>query len=366
MYIHQLKNFPSFTWSDQAILGKLGEVRNLQGRLMGRMESMGFALRDEAMLSTLTTDILKSSEIEGEILDQQLVRSSLAKRLGMDIGGASVQDRSVDGVVEMMLNATQAHSKELSKERLYSWHSMLFPTAWSSGYRIQVGEWRDDTKGPMQVVSGAMGKEKVHFEAPNAKLVDSMMDEFIEWFNKEDDIDLVVKAAIAHFWFVTIHPFDDGNGRIARALTDMLLARADRSNQRFYSMSAQIHIERSSYYDMLELSQRQRTLDITLWLAWFLECLNHALKSSEKILANVLFKFNFWNEFSTVVNERQRKFLDKVLAGWEGKITADKYRKINKVSQPTASRDLQDLIDKGIMIKGPEGGRSTKYLLKNQ
>ena len=366
MYIHQLKAFPTFTWSDRALLGKLAEVRSLQGRIMGRMEAMGFALREEASLNTLTLDVVKSSEIEGEMLNLQQVRSSLAKRLGMDIAGAPVRDRNVEGVVEMMLNASQHYVKKLSKERLFSWHSLLFPTGWSSGYRIQVGEWRDGSKGPMQVVSGAMGKEKVHFEAPDHSMVDKMMDQFLEWFKVGDTPDLVLKAGMAHLWFVTIHPFDDGNGRIARALTDMLLAKSDNSKQRFYSMSYQISEERKAYYDILEKTQKSNTMDITKWLEWFLGCLKRALISSGKTLSNVMFKYQFWNKNASLVNERQRKFLDKVMGDWEGNITADKYRKVNKVSQPTASRDLQDLIGKGILVKGQEGGRSTKYLLKDK
>ncbi|MCA1760142.1 MAG: Fic family protein [Bacteroidales bacterium] len=363
-FIHQQDNWPNFTWKNDEIINLLGEARNLQGRLIGKMESLGFDLRNEALLDTLTLDVLKSSEIEGEYLNPDQVRSSIARRLGMKIAGSVESDRNVDGVVEMMLDATQDCLKPLTADRLFDWHAALFPTGRSGMYKITVAAWRKDTTGPMQVVSGAMGKEKVHFQAPDSTLVEKEMNQFLDWFNNNSKIDLVIKAAIAHLWFVTIHPFEDGNGRITRALTDMLLAQADKSNQRFYSMSAQIRIERKEYYEMLEKTQKGN-LDITEWIQWFLNCLIKALKSTDSVLVRVLFKADFWTKHATtLINERQNKLLNKLLDGFDGKLTSSKWAKIAKCSKDTAIRDINDLINKNILQKEAAGGRSTNYELK--
>lgn len=361
-YIHQKDSWPEFIWNSNDFLSLLSEARNLQGRLMGKMETLGFDLRNEALLDTLTLDVLKSSEIEGEILNPDQVRSSIARKLGMEIAGSVTSDRNVDGVVEMMLDATQNCFSPLTAERLFDWHASLFPTGRSGMYRITVADWRKDAKGPMQVVSGAMGKERVHFQAPDAVLVDKEMTQFIGWFNNSK-VDLVIKAAIAHLWFVTIHPFEDGNGRIARALTDMLLAQSDKSNQRFYSMSAQMRIERKQYYKILELTQKGN-LDITDWIIWFLNCLITALKRTDSILIRVLFKATFWQKhINTVLNDRQRKLLNRLMDGFEGKLTSSKWAKIAKCSKDSAIRDINDLIEKGILQKEAAGGRSTNYQL---
>jgi Fic family protein len=342
----------------------LTEVRHLQGRVMGRMEALGFDLRNEAFLETLTLEILKTTEIEGEYLNPNQVRSSIARKLGIEIAGSIPSDRNVDGIVEMMLDATQNYLKPLTAERLFDWHAALFPTGRSGIYKITVANWRTDSTGPMQVVSGAMGKEKVHFEAPNSSLLEFEMDKFIHWFNTNNEIDLVLKASIAHLWFVTLHPFDDGNGRITRALTDMLLAQSDKSSQRFYSMSAQIRIERKQYYEILETIQKGN-LDITNWIEWFLACLLNSLKSTDTILNRVLLKANFWNKHAkTVMNERQNNLLNKILDGFEGKMTSSKWAKIAKCSKDTAIRDINDLINKDMLKKEEAGGRSTNYELK--
>ncbi len=363
-FIHQKDNWPNFTWKSDEIVNLLSEARNLQGRLLGKMESLGFDLRNEALLDTLTLDVLKSSEIEGEFLNPDQVRSSIARKLGMEIAGSVESDRNVDGVVELMLDATQNCFKSLTADRLFDWHAALFPTRRSGMYKITVADWRKDTTGPMQVVSGAMGREKVHFQAPDSALVENEMNLFLHWFNNNSETDLVLKAAIAHLWFVTIHPFEDGNGRITRALTDMLLARSDKSNQRFYSMSAQILTERKAYYEMLEKTQKGN-LDITEWINWFLNCLINSLKSTDSQLVGVLFKADFWTKNSkTLINERQKKLLNKLLDGFDGKLTSSKWAKIAKCSKDTAIRDINDLIDKGILQKESAGGRSTNYELK--
>lgn len=363
-FIYQQDNWPNFTWRNEEIINLLSEARNLQGRLIGKMESLGFDLRNEALLDTLTLDVLKSSEIEGEILSPDQVRSSIAKRLGLEIAGSVESDRNVDGVVEMMLDATQNCFRPLTENRLFDWHAALFPTGRSGMYKITVADWRKDTTGPMQVISGAMGKEKVHFQAPDSALIDKEIKLFLDWFNNYDKLDLVVKAAIAHLWFVTIHPFEDGNGRITRALTDMLLAQADRSNQRFYSMSAQIRHERKQYYEILEKTQKG-DLDITNWIKWFLQCLINALKSTDSVLIRILFKADFWNKHSkTIMNERQKKLLNKLLDGFDGKLTSSKWAKVAKCSKDSAIRDINDLINKDILQKESAGGRSTSYELK--
>ena len=364
VFIHQLDNWPNFTWRLDEFINLLSEVRNLQGRILGRMESLGFDLRNEATLETLTLDVLKSTEIEGEFLNPDQVRSSIARKLGMEIAGSVESDRNVDGMVEMMLDATQNCFKPLTAERLFDWHAALFPTGRRGMYKITVADWRTDSTGPMQVVSEAMGKEKVHFQAPDSSLLESEMSRFLNWFNTNNEFDLVLKAAVAHIWFATIHPFDDGNGRITRALTDMLLAQSDRSSQRFYSMSAQIRIERKQYYEILEKTQKGN-LDITDWIKWFLSCLINALKSTDTILNRVLFKADFWNRHTkTVINERQKKMLNNILDGFEGKLTSSKWAKIAKCSKDTAIRDINDLIRKNILQKEEAGGRSTNYELK--
>lgn len=362
-YIYQRKDWNCFTWNSDALMQKLGMVRHMQGKLSGKMEALGFSLREEAVLETFTIDVLKSSEIEGELLQPEQVRSSIARKLGMDISGLVRSDRHVDGVVEMMMDATQNYHQPISQKRLFAWHASLFPTGRSGMHKITVGKWRNDANGPMQVVSGALGKERVHYQAPDANLVNTEMNHFIKWFNSKETTDPVLKAAIAHLWFVTIHPFEDGNGRMARTITDMQLARADGNNQRFYSMSAQIRLERNKYYEILEQTQKG-TLDITKWLIWFLDCLISALTATEKILHDVLAKAHFWEKHTTtVLNERQHKMLNKLLDRFEGKLTSVKWAKINKCSADTALRDIQDLIKKSILLKDPSGGRSTNYLL---
>ncbi|MGQ1786429.1 Fic family protein [Saccharicrinis sp. GN24d3] len=362
-FIHQKDQWPEFTWNYNDFINLLSEVRNLQGRLVGKMETLGFDLRNEALLDTLTLDVLKSSEIEGEILNPDQVRSSIARKLGMEIAGAVDWDRNVEGVVEMMLDATQNCFKPLTADRLFDWHAALLPTGRSGMYKINVANWRKDTTGPMQVVSGAMGKEKVHFQAPDSELLEKEMTQFLDWFNNNKKNDLVLKAAIAHLWFVTIHPFDDGNGRISRAITDMLLAQSDKSNQRFYSMSAQITLERKQYYEMLERTQKG-DLNIASWIVWFLTCLSNALKSTETVLTKVLFKADFWRKHSeTIINERQKKILNMLLDGFDGKLTSSKWAKIAKCSKDSAVRDINDLISKSILQKEAAGGRSTNYEL---
>jgi len=362
-YIHELKDWPGFRWDQKALAGPLADVRHRQGRLVGRMQGLGFGLRSEAMLQTLTEDVLKSSEIEGEILDRDQVRSSIARRLGMDIGGLVPADRDVEGVVEMMLDAMQKYADGLTDERLFGWHAALFPTGRSGMHKITVGGWRDDKAGPMQVISGPVGRERVHYEAPKAGRVPQDMEAFLAWFNAKEEIDPVLKAGVAHLWFVTIHPFEDGNGRIARAIADMQLARSEQSPQRFYSMSAQIRQERNAYYKILEATQKDE-LDITEWLSWFLDCLGRAIDGAEGILAGVLKKARFWEKHpSNTMNERQHDMLNRLLDGFEGKLTSSKYATIEKCSPDTALRDITDLLERGILVKDEGGGRSTSYSL---
>lgn len=363
-YIHQSTNWPQFVWREEEVLVPLVDVRYRQGRLLGRMESLGFLLQSEANLQTLTLDVVKSGEIEGELLDTDQVRSSIALRLGMEIAGLVPADRHIDGVVEMMLDATQQCEQVLSAERLFGWHAALFPTGRSGMHKITVGRWRDNAKDdPMQVISGALGREVVHFQAPDADRLDDEMSRFIQWFNDEKKLDPVLKAAVAHLWFVTIHPFDDGNGRIARAITDMQLSRADRSAQRFYSMSAQIRKERKQYYDILESTQKD-SLDITEWLTWFLQCLDGAIRSTDETLAIVLKKAAFWDKHGTaLLNGRQQLMINKLLDGFEGKLNTSKWAKITRASVDTALRDIQDLVTKDILVKEAAGGRSTSYIL---
>jgi Fic family protein len=362
-YIHERPDWPAFRWDARALAPALAQVHAAQAHLLGRMSAVGFDLRAEANFQTMATDVLRTSEIEGEVLDPAQVRSSLARRLGLDVSGAPRVDRHVDGVVEMLLDATRNCNDKLTVERLFGWHAALFPTGRSGMLKIMVGQWRDDSTGPMQVVSGPMGREKVHYEAPGAKRLKKEMADFLKWVNGKDALDPLLKAGLGHFWFVTLHPFEDGNGRIARAVADMLLARADGSPQRFYSMSAQIRTERKRYYDLLERSQRG-TLDVTAWLSWFLACLHRAIQASEGMLATVLNKHRFWQTHAqTILNPRQVKVLHKLLDGFEGNLTSSKYAKLARTSQDTASRDIADLVAKRILKKGKAGGRSTHYAL---
>lgn len=362
-YIHQLESWPTFYWNHSTLAEQLASVRHWQGRLLGRMEALGFELRNQATLATLTEDVLKSSEIEGEHLDRAQVRSSIARRLGLDIGGLAPVERHVEGVVEMMLDATQKFDTPLSDVRLFAWHAALFPTGHSGMRKITAGAWRTDETGPMQVVSGPIGREQVHYEAPAAERLPAEMSAFLAWFNGDAPLDPVLKAAIAHLWFVTIHPFDDGNGRIARAIADMALARSEGSRQRFYSMSSQIRHERKDYYDMLERTQKG-DVDITTWLVWFLGCLNRAFEGAETILASVMRKARFWEALTgQPLNDRQRQVVNRLLDGFEGKLTSSKWAKLTKTSPDTALRDINELLARGILVKDEGGGRSTSYSL---
>ena len=363
-YIHDDPDWPRFQWDDGELAGPLAEIRHRQGRLLGRMEDLGFDLRQEAVLETLTGDVVKSSEIEGERLDGEQVRSSVARRLGMDIGGLRHVDRNVDGVVEMMLDATSNYAQPLTAERLHSWHSSLFPAGQSGMRRITVGAWRDDSAGPMQMVSGPMGRERVHYEAPPAARLDAEMEAFLDRFNAPAETDGVLRAGLAHLWFVTVHPFDDGNGRIARAVADMALARSEGSPQRFYSMSSQIMRERDDYYDILERTQRG-TMDVSAWQEWFLVCLGRAIDDAQATLSGVLAKARFWESAARVpLNGRQRLVVGRLLDGeFRGKLTTSKWAKLAKCSQDTALRDIQDLVGHGIMARSRAGGRSTSYQL---
>ena len=362
-YIHERDEWPKFRWDEAKITRKLASLRHRQGRLIGRMEALGLTLRSEAVLRTLTADVIKTSEIEGEKLNPDQVRSSLARRLGIEIGALTPADRAVEGVVEMMLDATQNFSEPLTKDRLFGWHAALFPTGRSGMSKIIVGGWRDDSSAAMQIVSGPIGRERVHYEAPEARKIKAEMKAFLAWYNTGPAIDAVLKAAIAHLWFVTIHPFADGNGRLARAIADMSLARSEESAQRFYSMSSQIRAERGAYCDILEATQKG-DLDITGWLDWFLACLDHAFTGAEEILSGVLQKAKFWERFKEEkLNDRHRLMLNRLLDGIEGKLTSSRWAKMAKCSQDTAARDIERLIDVGILKKDDGGGRSTSYSL---
>ena len=362
-YIHELPGWPMLAWDHERLASPLAAARHLQGRLIGQMEALGFTLKAEAILRTLTDDVLTSSEIEGERLDADAVRSSVARRLGMDIGGLKAADRHVEGVVEMMLDATQRYDQPLTQARLFGWHASLFPTARSGMHRITVGRWRDDRTSAMQVVSGPVGRERVHFEAPAAARLEQEMQQFVEWFNGDTATEPVLKAAQAHLWFVTVHPFDDGNGRVARAIADMALARSERSPQRFYSMSAQIRDERGDYYRILEQTQRG-TLNVTAWVEWFLGCLTRAIEGAQTSLASVIAKARSWERLRDVaLNERQRLVINLLLDGFEGKLTTSKWAVLTKSSQDTALRDIQQLVDRGVLVRNAAGGRSTSYSL---
>lgn len=360
MYIYEQKNWPQFTWDSELITKIIGSVRHRQGKILGQMQALGFRIQEETMLKALTMDVMKSSEIEGELLNPEQVRSSIARRLGIEIAGTLPAERDVEGIVEMMLDATQRYDAPLTAERLFDWHAALFPTGRSGMYKIKTAAWRDDV---MQVTSGAMGKETVHFEAPSASKVPSEMTFFLEWIENHIDLDPVLKAGIAHLWFVTIHPFDDGNGRIARAITDMLLARADKSPQRFYSMSAQIQTERNKYYDILESTQKG-DLDVTAWLIWFLDCLMRSMEQTDETIKKTMVRAQFWEtNKETLFNARQQKILGLLLDDFFGILSVSKYAKIVKTSTDTALRDLQDLVKKEV-LEQQGSGRGTSYKLK--
>lgn len=363
MYLYNHPNWPLFEWDSAKLLPLLADVRLHQGKLIGKMGAIGFELRNEANLEILTLEIIKSTEIEGENLERAQVRSSIARRLGLDITGMVFSERNVDGIVDLMIDATKNHDKELNKDRLFAWHASLFPSGHSGMLKIITGNWRDDSTGPMQVVSGPLGKEKVHFQAPPAERVDEEMRLFFNWINLEKQTDQVIMAAIAHLWFVTIHPFEDGNGRISRALSDMLMARSDGQGLRFYSMSAQIRKERNAYYDMLEKTQKG-SLDITNWLEWFLYCLLRSIESSDRLLDRIVMKHHFWTKNTqNTFNDRQRKVLNMLLDEFEGVLNTNKWAKICKCSQDTALRDIQALIEKGVLTKSGHGSRNTTYEL---
>lgn len=362
-YIHELPDWPRFAWNHEALAAPLAAARHQQGRLIGHMQALGFKVKEEAILRTLTDDVLKSSEIEGEKLDAEQVRSSIARRLGIDIGGLTAADRHVEGVVEMMLDATQRYDQPLTEERLFGWHASLFPTGRSGIHPITVGGWRTDRTAPMQVVSGPVGRERVHFEAPAAARLEPEVRRFLEWFNGDATAEPVLKAAQAHLWFVTIHPFDDANGRIARAIADMVLARSEESPQRFYSMSAEIRRQRGDYYRILEQTQ-QSAMDVTPWGEWFLGCFTRAIEGAQADLSGVVARARYWEKLRDVpLNERQRLIVNRLLDGFEGKLTTSKWAALTKSSQDTALRDIQQLVERGVLVRNPAGGRSTSYSL---
>ena len=362
-YIWQARDWPGWRYDLAALAGPMAEVSRAQGLLIGRLADVGMALRDQASLAALTEDVVKTSEIEGELLNVESVRSSIARRLGVEIGALAPVDRHVEGVVEMVLDATARCHAPMSRERLFGWHAALFPTGYSGLARIKVGEWRDDTGGPMQVVSGPVGRQRVHFEAPPAERLETETGRFLDWINGDANQPTLIKAGLGHLWFVTLHPFDDGNGRIARAIGDLLLARADGSPQRFYSLSAQIQRERKAYYDILERTQK-RSMDVTEWLAWFLDALHRAVGQAQQTLDSVLVKSRFWQRWATTpMNERQVKLLNRLLDGFEGKLTSSKWSAIARCSPDTALRDITDLLERGVLRKSEAGGRSTSYRL---
>jgi Fic family protein len=364
MWIHEYKNWTTFFWDTEKLTFKLSEIRHRQGLLLGKMKGLGFELKQEANLNTLTNDVIKSSAIEGQNLNLEEVRSSIARRLGIDIADLVPASRDVEGIVEMMLDATQNFNAPLTKKRMFDWHAALFPTRRSGMHKITVAGWRTKEAGAMQVVSGPMGHETVHFEAPDAGRLNKETQDFFKWFNNEDGTDPVLRAGIAHLWFVTLHPFEDGNGRIARAIADMALARADGTSNRFYSMSTQIEKERKDYYNNLEQQQRG-TPDITPWLEWFLDCLSHAISNAEDTLSTVLYKQRLWNKVNQEpVNKRQRIIINRMLENdFKGHMNTSKYAKMTKCSSDTALRDIQELKKRSIFIQNPGGGRSTSYRL---
>ena len=364
-YIWQAGDWPAWRFDLAALAEPMAQVSRAQGLLLGRLADVGMALRNQASLAALTEEVIKTSEIEGEQLNVESVRSSIARRLGVDIGALAPVDRHVEGVVEMVLDATANCQAQVSRERLFGWHAALFPTGYSGRSRIKVGDWRDDATGPMQVVSGPIGRQRVHFEAPPADRLEAETGRFLGWLNAPSNEPPLIKAGLGHLWFVTLHPFDDGNGRIARAIGDLLLSRADGSPQRFYSLSAQIQRERKAYYDILERTQK-RSMDATEWLAWFLEALHRAVDQAQHTLDAVLAKVRFWQRWATTpLNERQVKLLNKLLDGFEGKLTSSKWAAIAKCSPDTALRDINDLLARGVLRKSDAGGRSTSYELND-
>jgi Fic family protein len=364
-YIWQANDWPNWCFDLAALAGPMAEVSRAQGLLMGRLADVGMALRDQASLAALTEDVLKTSEIEGEQLNVQSVRSSIARRLGVDIGALALVDRHVEGMVEMVLDATANCQAMVSRERLFGWHAALFPSGYSIFSKIKVSGWRDDASGSMQVVSGPIGRQRVHFEAPPADRLDAEINRFLEWLNGPSNEPALLKAGLGHLWFVTLHPFDDGNGRLARAIGDLLLARADSSPQRFYSFSAQIQRERKGYYDILERTQRG-SMDVTDWLMWFLDTLHRAVDHAQLTLDAVLIKARFWQRWATMpLNERQAQLLNRLLDGFEGKLTSSKWATIAKCSPDTALRDINDLLERGKLRKSEAGGRSTSYELND-
>ncbi len=364
-YIWQAGDWPHWRFDLAALAGPMAEVSRAQGLLMGRLADVGMALRDQASLAALTEDVVKTSEIEGEQLNVESVRSSIARRLGVDIGALAPVDRHVEGVVEMVLDATANCQAQVSRERLFGWHAALFPTGYSGLSKLNVAAWRDDASGSMQVVSGPIGRQRVHFEAPPADRLEAETSRFFDWVNGASNQPSLLKAGLGHLWFVTLHPFDNGNGRIARAIGDSLLARADGSTQRFYSLSAQIQRERKAYYDILERTQK-RSMDVTEWLVWFLDALHRALDQAQFTVDAVLAKARFWQRWATMaLNERQIKLLNKLLDGLEGKLTSSKWAAIAKCSPDTALRDINDLLTRGVLQKSVAGGRSTSYQLND-
>lgn len=364
-YIWQASDWPTWRYDLAALAGPLAEVSRAQGQLIGRLADVGLALRNQASLAVLTEDVVKTSEIEGELLNVESVRSSIARRLGVDIGALAPVDRHVEGVVELVLDATAHCEAPVSRERLFGWHAALFPTGYSGLTRIKVGEWRDDAGGPMQVVSGPIGRRRVHFEAPPAERLETEIRRFLDWLNGTSNQPPLIRAGLGHLWFVTLHPFDDGNGRIARAIGDLLLARADGSPHRFYSLSAQIQRERNAYYDILERTQK-RSLEVTEWLAWFLDALHRSVDQAQQTLDAVLVKSRFWRHWATTpLNERQVKLLNRLLDGFDGKLTSSKWAAIAKCSPDTALRDITDLLERGVLRKSEAGGRSTSYELSD-
>ncbi len=364
-YIWQANDWPKWRFDLSVLAGSMAEVSRAQGLLLGRLADAGLTLRDQASLAALTEDVVKTSEIEGETLNVESVRSSIARRLGVDIGALAPVDRHVEGVVEMVLDATGNAASPVIQERLFSWHSALFPTGYSGMTKISVGAWRDDANGPMQVVSGSISRQRVHYQAPPANQLAAETRKFIDWVNTPSDEPPLLRAGLGHLWFVTLHPFDDGNGRVARVIGDLLLARADGSPQRFYSLSAQIQRERKAYYDILEKTQK-RSLDVTEWLLWFLETLHRAVDQAQLTLDTVLAKAKFWQHWGTMpLNARQVKLLNRLLDGFEGKLTSSKWAAIAKCSQDTALRDINDLLARGVLCKADAGGRSTSYELND-
>jgi len=363
-FIHELPNWPGFLWDTRALSRSLSAVRYKQGKHLGQMEALGFELRTEASIMALSHEVVKSSAIEGKVLDSDEVRSSIARKLGMDVAGLPKPGREVEGIVEMMLDATRKYDQPLTAERLFGWHAALFPTGRSGMHRIAVGAWRTGDHGPMQVVSGPMGKERVQFQAPDADRLECEMANFLQWFDRTSNLDPVIRAAVAHLWFVTIHPLDDGNGRIARAIAEMALSHADESKDRFYSMSAGIEVDRKEYYIQLESTQRG-SLDITSWLAWFLDCLDRAIDAADLMLVSVLDKARLWQQINLKpVNDRQRKAINRMLEhDWQGYMNTSKYARMAKCSQDTALRDIKELLDRGVLIRNLGGGRSTSYRL---